>query len=165
MTDIVKSNTPGEQFINGRTIITAEILTKDWEVWALGSCNRKTSPESIWLCRPVGLIIGSPRGPGVIENSLLKGTHKISYTPEPRAEAVIWQETGSDVLLILENLPGRQETTSAHPGDIDTASSHFWKLLLPHGHWFWHVPLWNLPSSLLHQDPALPWLALCRHQC
>ena len=57
---------------------------------AQGSCTRKTSPQNIWLWSPVGLTFRRARGLWEIETPLLKGAHRTSHAPGPRAEAVIF---------------------------------------------------------------------------
>lgn len=54
----------------------------------------------------VGLTYGRPRELWKIEAPLLKVTHKISYVPGPRVEAVIEKSLGHNHLLILERLLG-----------------------------------------------------------
>ena len=87
-------------------------------------------------------------------DSTFKGHHKISHVLGPRAEAVIWKESGSDPPTDLENLLERQKATLAHLGDIDTGRSHFGELVLPCGHWCWHSPFRNPPSSLWTSGPS-----------
>ena len=41
-----------------------------------------------------------------METPLLQGTHKISHAPQPRAEAVISKEPGSDPPADLGESPG-----------------------------------------------------------
>ena len=84
------------------------------------------------VLRPVRLTFGRDKGLWEIAIPFLKGTHKSLHAPRPRADAVIWKETGSDSPADLrESLLQRQEATGAHPRDVDACGSHFVKLILP----------------------------------
>ena len=63
---------------------------------AQASCTGKTSPQDIWLWKPAGLTFRRVRGLWGTETLLLKGACRGSHTLGPRAEAVIWEETGPD---------------------------------------------------------------------
>ena len=91
---------------------------------ALGSCARKTSPQNVWLWRPLELIFGRARGLWQINSPFLKGTLKISHTLGPRAEAVIWKEPRSDTLANLGETPREKGGNWSSPGDMDTGGSH-----------------------------------------
>lgn len=90
MMSIVKFNTPRYAIHKWVNNYNCRILPKRQKSEPGNPSTRKTSPERIW--RPVGLTFLSLRRPGIIKISLLK-MHIKSHTPEPRAEAVIWQET------------------------------------------------------------------------
>ena len=98
---------------------------------AWGSYTGKTSPQRIWLWRPVRLFQESQRGGGK-RDSLLMGTHKgLTYSgTQGRSSNMIgaWGRPAWWPWSLLE----RQEATAAHPGDTDTGGSHFWKLFLTH---------------------------------
>lgn len=94
------------------------------------------SPQNIRLWRPVRLTFGRDKGLWEIVIPFLKGTQKILHAPRPRADAVIWKESGSDSPADLIASPlRRQKATGAQPRDIDACGSHLGKLILPWGHW------------------------------
>lgn len=106
---------------------TVEVLSKECEVWAPLQAPRK------------------------LRKILLKGSHKTSHVPGPRAEPVIWKKPGSGLPAYLRKPPEhRWEATEFHPG---TQTLHWWKS-------FWGVHsttwtliqerFWSLPSSLLN---------------
>lgn len=64
---------------------------------------------------------------------LIKGTHKTSYIPGPREEAVIERNLSQTYLLILKSLLEGQEAAGAHSGDIDISGSHLKEFVLPYG--------------------------------
>ena len=97
-----------------------------------GPWTRKLSPQKVWLWRPMGLTFRRARRLWERETPLLKCEHKISHTPGPRAEAVIWKEPGSDPPADVGEAPG--ETG----GD--------WSSLWGHRHW-WH-PFWGACSTM-----------------
>ena len=74
---------------------------------ALGLSTEKMSPQSIQLSKPMGLNCRNPTELREIENSLLKAEYKISHVPGPRAKAVIWQESGTDLPAGLGGSPGK----------------------------------------------------------
>ena len=97
-----------------------------------------------------GSPVGVPESWGK-EIPLLKGSHKTSHVPGPRAEPVIWKKPGSGLPSYLRKSPEhRWEATEFHPG---TQTLNWWKS-------FWGVHsttwiliqerFWSLPSSLLN---------------
>ena len=94
---------------NGRIITIVEGLPKEQQVWAPHWASqpwvltRKIRLQNIWLWRPVQLTFGRARGLWKIEAPLLKVMHKISHTPRPRKETVIWKEPGSNQELICRS--------------------------------------------------------------
>ena len=146
---------------NGRIITIVEVLPKEWGIWTphqapqpWGRAPGGWAPQNIWLWSPVGLILGSPKGLGEIEASLLRGTCKISQALGPKAEAVIWKEPGSDLHADLGEFPGEAGGNWSSSTDTDTGSIHFGELILWCGHWCWQVTFWNPPSSLLASGPS-----------
>ena len=83
-------------------------------------------------------------------------SHKISHTPRLCAEGVIWKEPGSEPLANLGEIPGKSRGTWDSPWDREASSSHFWKLVLPRGHWCWQAPFWSPPHSMLALGTFLP---------
>ena len=111
---------------NRRTVTIAEILPEELgskphiRLSSLGVPHQEDKSLNVWLWRPVKFAY---RWKAVGNRLLLKGACKISHTPRPHTEAVIWKDPGSDLLagLILSE---RQEATGACPGDVDTGGSH-----------------------------------------
>ena len=98
--DKVKSHTPGGWSTNRRTITTAEILPKDWEVWiplwapqprdpALGRHSPHPPPHprpwKIWLWRPQAYFWEFQKADGNRDLTCKGFTQSL-----PRVEAVIW---------------------------------------------------------------------------
>ena len=140
---------------NGRIITIAEVYPKKWGVQAphrtpqpRGPALGKGAPRIFGFeAREVNF--GRARGLWAIETAVLKGAYKIAHAPRPRAEALIWNETGSDPPADLGELLDRQEATGLHPGDIHAGGSHYGEHILSQGHWCCHMPFWSPPSSLL----------------
>ena len=125
---------------NGRISTIAEVLSKEWRVWAPHwvpspevQHQEDKLPERLALKISRAHFWESQRAVGS-SNSILKCVHKISHGPRPTAEAVIWKELKSDPCADLESLSERQEATGAHPEFVDTGSSHFGEFVLPHGY-------------------------------
>ena len=110
-----------------------EFLPPQVRFLSLGSSTGKTSPQSIWPWRPVGLDCRSPTRLGEIETSLLKGAHKISHARRPRAKAVYligtWTRPTCWSWRVSWTGWGRGKTM-AHPGDINTRQSAAGTLLV-----------------------------------
>ena len=66
---------------------------------------------------------------------------KISYTPNPSTEAVIWKDPGSDSVADLREPPGEAEAIGTPARDIDTGSSHFGKLILSQGQYIYSITI------------------------
>ena len=73
---------------------------------------------------------------------------------DPEQKQKFEKSLGQTYLLILENLPERQEATGAPRGDIDTGGSNLGELVIPCGYWCRQAPLWNPPWSLLDSEPS-----------
>lgn len=68
---------------------------------------------------------------------------------------------GPLIPVALESFPWKQEATIAHPGDVNTISSHSWEFLPPCGRWYLWVPPQNVIVVLIFiffDDPALYFL-------
>ena len=84
---------------------------------------------------------------GKIETSLLRAHTNSRILWDPEQKQWFERSLGQTSLLTLKSLLERQEATAAHPGNVDTGSSHFGELVLPQRHWYLQISFWN-PSSL-----------------
>ena len=129
---------PGGQPTYRRRITTAEILPKEQGVWTPHGAPQPWHPalgrratRTFGFEGQQGFPSGEPRAVGN-RDSTLKGTHKISHTPETRAETVIWKEPGSDPPADLEESP-REAGGNWHS---------------PWGHRHWWQSFWGACSIL-----------------
>ena len=113
---------------NGRITITiAELLPKERGIQAPHQDPQPGDPTSgRQASRTLALeakwgLLSADRQLWEIETRFLKGKHKISHTPRPRADVVIWKESESDPL-------------SDHGGHPREAGGN-WDLLWGHRHW------------------------------
>lgn len=143
--------TPGGWPTDVKIITIAEVVSKEKDIWSPHHGPQLGSPvPGRWTPNMLGFEASgtyfwkSQRTLGN-RDSLLKGTHQISQVQGHRTEAVIWKETGSDLLADIRRLPGGTRSNWDPPGDInvvaailgclfyqdtDTASTVFKKWLL-----------------------------------
>ena len=69
--------------------------------WVPQPCTGKRSPQNNWLGKPAGLMFRRTGGLHQTDNPPLKGAYKVSHAPRPSAEAVVWEEPGSDTCWSL----------------------------------------------------------------
>lgn len=93
------------------------------------SCTGETSPYTVRLWRPVGLIFKRARGLWEIENLFQNCAHKTHKLWDPGQKQEFERSLDQTHCLILESLPERQKAAGAHPGDTD-----------------WQQPFWGMHS-------------------
>ena len=143
----------------------------------LETCNRETSPQYIWLWRPMSFMSSGPKGMEGTELLLLKGLHIDSLTPGTSAEAEVWKASRLYVKEIYLQIFMSARGLGA-----------CWDLLWGRRHWngpFFHSPStlillagtshpctfplpgknqWTLPGPVLSHHPTTSWrcaLVLC----
>ena len=80
-------------------------------ILATGICIRETSPQNIWLWKPMRFLSGWPKGMERTEVLLLKGLHVDSLTPGANENVAVWIAPGLYVkeiyLLIFVSARGQ----------------------------------------------------------
>ena len=119
-----------------------------------GSAPWRWAPRIFYFDNQQGLLLGALVD-WEIESTLEGPTQNLIYSRTQGRNSNL-KESESNAPADPGESPREARETGAHPGTMETGSSHFWKLILPQLHWFWQVLFWNPLCSLLVLWLCLP---------